>query len=106
MPRRTQRQIFIGSAGWSIPRSAAHQFDNEGTHLLRYATLLSAAEINSSFHRAHKPETYSKWAAQTPRQFRFAVKLPRIITHDQQLLRIKAPLERFLVESSGLKGKR
>jgi uncharacterized protein YecE (DUF72 family) len=106
MKRCTPGRIFIGSTGWSIPRAAAHQFDGAGTHLQRYAAMLTAAEINSSFHRPHKPETYGKWASLTPRQFRFAVKVPGIITHDQRLLRIKAALERFLEESAGLKSKR
>lgn len=106
MKRGTPRRIFIGTAGWSIPRASASHFDLAGTHLEKYAAVLSAAEINSSFHRFHESGTYSKWASATPRQFRFAVKLPRLITHDQRLTRVKAPLERFFKESSGLKDKR
>ena len=66
----------------------------------------SRRRLNSSFHGSPEFGTYSKWASATPTQFRFAVKLPRTITHDQQLRRVKLPLERFLWESSGLKGKR
>ena len=72
----------------------------------RYARLLRCAEINSSFHRAHASSTYAKWAACTPPDFRFAVKLPRTITHDQKLRRARLPLERFLRESAGLGKKR
>jgi uncharacterized protein YecE (DUF72 family) len=99
-------RIFIGTAGWSIPRASAHRFEGEGTHLQRYARLLCCAEINSSFHRPHAPATYGKWAASTPAGFRFAVKLPRTITHDQKLRRARRPLERFLQESAGLGTKR
>ena len=106
MERWTPGRIFIGTAGWSIPRASAHHFDCIGMHLEKYAAILTAAEINSSFHRSHELDTYRKWAGATPRQFRFAVKFPRIITHDRQLLRVKLPLEHFLKESSGLKGKR
>ena len=42
MPRR----IFIGTAGWSIPRASAHRFDDEGTHLQRYARVFAGVEIN------------------------------------------------------------
>jgi uncharacterized protein YecE (DUF72 family) len=59
-------------------------------------------EINSSFHRPHSASTYAKWAASTPRAFRFAVKLPRTITHELKLRRARAPFERFLAESRGL----
>jgi uncharacterized protein YecE (DUF72 family) len=40
--------------------------------LERYATRFSAAEINSTFHRSHKPQTLTRWAASVPDDFRFA----------------------------------
>ena len=98
MPRR----IFIGTAGWSIPRASAQRFAEEGTHLERYARVFAGAEINSSFHRSHARATYAKWAASTPPTFRFAVKIPRTITHDQKLRRARSPVERFLEETAGL----
>jgi uncharacterized protein YecE (DUF72 family) len=98
-------RTFVGTAGWSIPRAAAPKFSGEGTHLQRYARVLGCAEINSSFHRPHAAATYEKWAAATPPDFRFAVKLPRTITHDNALRRVRAPLERFLAEIRGLGNK-
>jgi uncharacterized protein YecE (DUF72 family) len=77
-----------------------------GSHLERYARVLPVAEINSSFHRPHAAATYAKWPAATPPDFRFAVKLPRAITHEGGLRRARLPLERFLAESSGLGSKR
>ena len=100
------RTIYIGTAGWSIPRESADRVPGDGTHLQRYARVLRGAEINSSFHRPPAAQTYAKWAAATPRDFRFAVKLPRTITHDLKLRRARLPLERFLGESAGLGGKR
>ena len=52
---------------------------------MRYARKLNCAEINSCFYREHKPETYAKWAASVPENFRFAVKAPRSITHEGEL---------------------
>ena len=98
--------VWIGSAGWNVPRAVAGQFPLEGTHLARYARVLPATEINSSFHRPHAEATYRKWAEQTPASFRFAVKLPRTITHEGRLRRARAPLQRFLAESAGLGSKR
>ena len=94
--------IRIGTAGWSIPRALAEQFQGDGSHLGRYARVLDCAEINTSFYRSHRPEVYARWAAQTPPGFRFAVKLPRTITHDQRLRASRALLERFVAEVSGL----
>ena len=102
MPRR----IFIGTAGWSIPRAAARHFPGEGTHLHRYARVLRGAEINSSFHRPHAAATYARWAASVPAGFRFAVKIPRAITHEGELRAARPLLDRFLDESAGLGRKR
>jgi len=95
------RRVRIGTAGWSIPRAEASRFTGEGTHLQRYARGLSGAEINSSFYRPHAAATYAKWAAATPPGFRFAVKVPKVITHEQELRAARRPLERFLDETSG-----
>jgi uncharacterized protein YecE (DUF72 family) len=100
------RRVFIGTAGWSIPRAVAGHFGGDGTHLRRYARVLPCTEINSSFHRPHAAATYERWAASTPARFRFAVKIPRTITHDQELRATRSLLRRFLEESAGLGRKR
>jgi len=92
----------IGTAGWSISRDAATSFPGEGRHLERYARVFGCAEINSSFHRSHRIEVYQRWAAQTPPGFRFSVKLPRSISHDARLRRVREPLGKFLDEVAGL----
>ncbi|MEO5819825.1 MAG: DUF72 domain-containing protein [Vicinamibacteraceae bacterium] len=98
----TSSRLFIGTAGWSIPRASAEEFADEGTHLERYASRLSGAEINSSFYRPHAQAVYARWAASTPPAFRFAVKLPKAITHEQQLARAGPALDRFLEETAAL----
>ena len=102
MPRR----VYIGTAGWSVPRASAHHCAGEGTHLQRYARGFTCAEINSSFHRPHSAATYAKWAGCTSAAFRYAVKMPRAITHDQKLRRARPAVERFLDETAGLGKKR
>ncbi len=95
-------RIRIGTAGWSIPKQHAADFASSGTHLQRYAERFTAVEINSSFYRSHKPETYTRWAASVPAGFRFAVKVPREITHLRKLVEVTEPLDRFLSEIQGL----
>jgi uncharacterized protein YecE (DUF72 family) len=94
--------IRIGTAGWSIPKAHAAAFGTEGTHLQRYAAALDAVEINSSFYRSHKPDTYARWAACVPPGFRFAVKMPRTITHERRLQDPDDLLDRFLGEIGAL----
>ena len=75
---------------------------SEGTHLQRYANRLNAAEINSSFYRSHRRNTYERWAASVPSHFRFAVKVPKAITHERRLVDCEQLLHTFADEVAGL----
>jgi uncharacterized protein YecE (DUF72 family) len=97
--------VRVGTAGWQIPRTSADAFPSEGTTLQRYAARFAAVEINSSFHRPHRPQTYARWAETTPPQFRFALKLPKTVTHERRLVGCAEPLDRFLHEISHLDAK-
>jgi len=97
--------IIVGTAGWTLPRSAGREFPDSGSHLSRYSRVLHGTEINSSFTRSHSTKTYAKWAKSTPRGFRFAVKMNQAITHDARLRRARKPLEQFLSEVAGLGSK-
>ncbi len=94
--------MYIGTAGWSIPRAVANDFPGDGPHLERYAHQFACVEIDTSFYRSHQRETYARWAGMTPPHFRFAVKLPRAITHDARLRGARQPLQAFLAETAGL----
>jgi uncharacterized protein YecE (DUF72 family) len=102
----TAADIRVGTAGWSIPRALAPRFASTGTHLQRYSQCLRCAEINSSFHRPHAASTYVKWRDSTPADFRFAVKMPRQITHERNLQDAREPLLAFLMQTDGLAQKR
>ena len=94
--------MVIGTAAWSIPRDVASHFPGEGQHLERYARRFDGVEIDTSFYRPHQVETYARWAGMTPPHFRFAVKLPRAITHDAALRAARKPLAAFLGQVTGL----
>ncbi len=102
MTARSASGIVIGTAGWAIPRLFRDSFPEAGTLLERYSARFAVAEINSSFHRAHMPSTYERWARSTPSGFRFAVKVPKVITHQQALASAEQELDRFLGECRAL----
>lgn len=97
--------LYIGCAGWSIARADKPRFPSHGSHLERYASVFSAVEINSSFYRSHAARTYRRWADSVPESFRFAVKVPRTITHDQRLIGALPLLDAFLREVAALEEK-
>jgi uncharacterized protein YecE (DUF72 family) len=92
----------VGVAGWSIRKEHAHLFAPEGTHLQRYASRFAAVEINSSFYQSHKRDTYERWAKSVPAAFRFAVKAPKLLTHEACLEEVGEPLAQFVHEIGGL----
>lgn len=95
-------RVFIGCAGWSIPRQHGPRFPASGSHLQRYAGRFTAVEINSSFYRPHRRATYERWADAVPNAFAFAVKAPRAITHELRLIGAEAALDAFLQQAAGL----
>ncbi|MDL2186371.1 DUF72 domain-containing protein [Pseudomonas sp. ChxA] len=88
--------LYVGCAGWSLPRAHWPDFTGEGTHLQRYASRFNAVEINSSFYRPHQPNTYKRWAQSVPPGFRFSVKVPKVITHELRLQHCETALDEFL----------
>ncbi|MEP6573564.1 MAG: DUF72 domain-containing protein, partial [Gemmatimonadota bacterium] len=87
---------YVATAGWTAPVVPGETALGAGTHLERYARLLPAVEINTSFYRIHRPGTYERWARSVPAEFRFAVKLSREITHRSRLAVSDRQLAEFL----------
>ena len=94
--------IRVGTAGWALPHMWRDRFPDAPSNLQRYAERFSCAEINSSFYRQHRAATYRRWAAAVPPHFRFSVKLPRAITHEQRLVAADVLLDVFLEDVRGL----
>jgi uncharacterized protein YecE (DUF72 family) len=92
----SRERVRMGRAGWNIPRTFYANFVSQGTHLERYAQTFSSCEINSSFYRPHKPETFERWSASVPAGFQFSVKAPTSITHEAELNCSSEVLSAFL----------
>jgi len=92
-------QLYVGSAVW------AHQgwvgnFFPKGTKsadfLREYAKRLTAVEGNTTFYATPAIETLSRWAADTPANFRFCPKLPRSVSHAGLLMPHLSEAQRFI----------
>lgn len=90
--------IRIGISGWRYkgwrgvfyPRGL-RQKDELSFSSKAFATI----EINGTFYSLQRPEYFQAWYEQTPRDFLYAVKGPRFITHMLKLTRPEAPLANF-----------
>ena len=96
---------FIATAAWSVPKAVAARFPQAGSGLERYAAVFNGVEINSTFYRHHRKTTFERWANTVPDHFRFAVKMPREITHEARLRNIDRLFGTFVDEVSALGGK-
>jgi len=91
--------IRVGIGGWTYEpwRGAFYPADLPQKRELTYAAeRLTAIEINATFYGAQKPESFRKWAAETPDGFVFSVKGPRFATQRRVLTEGAESIERFL----------
>jgi uncharacterized protein YecE (DUF72 family) len=61
-----------------------------------YATQFATVEVDSTFYGCPSASTVNNWAARTPEDFIFSVKVPRIITHEKALLDCDSEFEEFV----------
>jgi uncharacterized protein YecE (DUF72 family) len=101
----TRDPVYLGVAGWNIRKEHGECFEPTGTHLQRYASTFNSVEINSCFYQPHRVTTYERWAASVPEHFRFAVKLPKAITHEARFVDALPLVDAFLTEVGGLREK-
>lgn len=96
-------RIRVGISGWRYaPWRGTFYPKGLPQHAeLEYAArVFPAIEINGSFYSLQRPQSYALWYRQTPRDFLFALKGPRYITHMKRLKAVKEPLANFF--ASGL----
>jgi uncharacterized protein YecE (DUF72 family) len=90
--------VRTGISGWRYPpwRGVFYPPKLPQRLELHYAARrMRTIEINGSFYSLQRPESYARWAAETPDDFLFAVKGPRFVTHMKKLAGVEAPLANF-----------
>jgi len=94
--------IIVGTAGWAIAAAHRDAFGGGDSVLERYAGKLGGVEVNSSFYRRHRLSTWARWAQSVPTDFKFAVKMPKDISHTHKLHDCEAATQAFLDDIQGL----
>ena len=96
-------KIRIGVGGWTYEpwRDNFYPADLRQADELAFASrALTVIEVNGTYYRTQTPETFAKWAAETPDGFVFALKAPRFATSRRVLAESGESISRFL--GSGL----
>jgi uncharacterized protein YecE (DUF72 family) len=91
-------QYFIGTSGWtyedwkgrfypeSLPKKRWFEY---------YASQFRTVEVNATFYRTFKDETYEKWKQRAPQGFGYVLKAPQLITHRKYLLEAEEDIKAF-----------
>ena len=80
--------IWIGTSGYNYPEWKGSFYPEKipaAKMLPYYAERFATVEINYTFYRMPNEKILAGWAAHTPSAFRFTLKAPRSITHDNRL---------------------
>jgi uncharacterized protein YecE (DUF72 family) len=99
------RSIYIGTSGWSISQQLAPGSRPGSSVLERYAEYFNAVEVTSTFYRLPRRSTVERWRDATPDGFRFAVKVPRSITHEARLFGVDDQVCEFCELCEGFESK-
>lgn len=101
-----QTDFLIGTSGWSyahwkgifypegLPRSRWFEY---------YAARFPTVEVNATFYRRFRDETYRKWYDKAPPGFTYVLKAPRLITHRKYLSGVNEEIRDFYRSASLLR---
>ncbi len=95
--------IRVGTSGWSYdhwrggfyPETLAKSrwFDF-------YAERFNTVEVNATFYRRFADSTYRKWDERAPQDFRYVLKVPRLISHRRKLHDVTGLIAEFTRSTS------
>ena len=94
----TRGAVRIGVGGWTFPpwRGVFYPDDLAQKNELAYASQhLTAIEINGTYYGSQKPESFRKWAKETPEGFVFTLKGNRFCTNRKVLAEAGESVGRF-----------
>lgn len=90
--------IRVGIGGWTFadwrgtfyPKGLPH-----ARELTYAASVLTTIEINGTYYRTQSPDSFRRWADETPDGFRFSVKAPRYAVNRAVLAEAGESIQRF-----------
>lgn len=103
-----QARIHIGTSGWHYPHWQGRFYPPElpdREQLIFYARHFHTVELNNTFYRLPRDQTFRNWRERTPPGFIFAVKASRFITHIKRLHEAIEPVQRLLAGAALLQEK-
>jgi uncharacterized protein YecE (DUF72 family) len=98
-----ENRVRVGIGGWTFEpwRGVFYPDGLSQKRELEFASrALTSIEINGTYYSTFKPDSWRKWAAETPDDFVFSVKASRFCTNRRVLAEAGPSIEKFM--SQGL----
>ncbi len=91
--------LRIGTSSWS-EKDWVGVFYPPGTppplYIQHYSTVFDTVEVDATFYRMPTERMVDAWVGRTPENFRFAAKVPRIVTHEKVLVDAEGDMALFV----------
>jgi uncharacterized protein YecE (DUF72 family) len=95
---RSRPGPFVGTSGFSYKHWIGVLYPRglpQARWLEHYVRFFNTVELNSTFYHLPRPGSVDGWRERAPRDFVYAVKASRYLTHIRRLRNIEEPLARF-----------
>jgi len=93
-------EIYVGTSGYAYEHWANNVFYPKGLKQKDwfefYSKYLDSVELNVTFYRLPNVDVFKNWYKKTPKNFRFAIKGSRFITHIKRLKDPEKTIKLFL----------
>lgn len=99
-------RVRVGCSGWQYKHWRGNFYPADLPQkrwLEHYASQFDTVEINNTFYRLPEAATFAEWAGRAPRDFVFAAKASRFLTHMKKLKDADEPLDRFFSRARWLR---
>ncbi|MGA7677832.1 MAG: DUF72 domain-containing protein [Dehalococcoidia bacterium] len=101
-------EYYIGTSGWHYEHWRGLFYPErlaKPKWLEFYAQHFTTVELNNSFYRLPSERAFVNWRESSPKDFVFAIKVSRFITHIKRLKNVEEPLQNFLTRAVFLQDK-
>jgi uncharacterized protein YecE (DUF72 family) len=100
--------LKLGTSGWSYKDWVGSFYPARTPStkwLAHYASKFNVVEVDSTFYAIPPKERLVKWRETVPAGFEFALKVPKVITHEKSLVDCNKEMTAFLNVCEGLEEK-
>ncbi|MCP4439470.1 MAG: DUF72 domain-containing protein [Aureispira sp.] len=107
-PKLNTPKFSFGCTGWSMKEWVGSYYPAQSKtkdFLYHYSRQFNTIELNTTHYRIPKPSTIKQWYEQSSANFKFAPKIPQVISHSTDLGLSNNTIELFCESIKGLKEK-